>query len=110
MASGTDGGVRGASRLFAVTSSTMTPVASPKGLEQQVAAEVEPGVEAEAGAETQASSPATAPAPPSQAAFAARFARGLLGDLVPPERRPWVLAAGAALLLVVLLLALRACG
>jgi hypothetical protein len=54
--------------------------------------------------------PPPAVAAPSQAQFAARFATGLARELVPPEKRPLLLAgalAAAALLIFVLV---RACG
>jgi carbon monoxide dehydrogenase subunit G len=47
---------------------------------------------------------------PSQAEFAADFAKGLAGELVPPGKRPWVIGIGAAVVLAVVLLAVRGCG
>lgn len=47
------------------------------------------------------------PEAPSQTRFAAGVARGVLADLVPPERRPLILAVGVCLILVVILLAYR---
>jgi len=50
-----------------------------------------------------------APEAPSQAAFAARFASGLLGELVPPRWRPWFVGGGLLVLVVVVFVLLRSC-
>jgi hypothetical protein len=47
---------------------------------------------------------------PAQAEFAAGFAKGLAGELVPPGKRPWVIGIGAAVVLAVVLLVVRGCG
>ncbi len=49
-------------------------------------------------------------APPTQAQFAARFAGGLLGELVPPRWRPWLVGGGLVVLVVVVALVIRSCG
>ncbi len=72
-----------------------------EGLEQQVRAQVA----AESGGEA----PAAAEAP-SQAEFAAGFARGMLDELVPPERRPAVFGIAAVVALILGFLTFRACG
>ena len=62
-------------------------------------------------ARPEAGSPPNAarPAPPSQAQFAANFARGLFDELVPAERRPIIAVAGVVLVAVIVLLLVRAC-
>lgn len=77
-----------------------------EGLERQITARQAAAVTGEAGQEVAA----PAPAAPSQAEFAGRFVKGLAGELVPPERRPWVVGAVVLLVAVVALLAARACG
>lgn len=54
--------------------------------------------------------PSTLPEAPSQAEFAVRVARDVAADLVPKERRPWVLIAVLAAFAAAVLLILRACG
>jgi len=54
--------------------------------------------------------PPAAPAAPSQAEFAAGFARGMLAELIPRERRPLVFGVAALVLLVAVFLLARACG
>ncbi len=49
------------------------------------------------------------PKPPSQAKFAARFARDLAGELIPPERRPLVLTISLILYTIVIVLITKAC-
>ena len=57
---------------------------------------------------------AAAPIPPpaqlSQTELAARVAGDVARDLVPPERRPWLIAGALLGLAVVILLLVRACG
>lgn len=73
-----------------------------EGLERQIAARSAAAGEGEEAA--------PAPEAPSQAEFAARFARGMASELVPPERRPWVVGGVVVALAVVVLLLVRACG
>lgn len=49
------------------------------------------------------------PEPPSQAQFAARFAGGLFGELVPPRWRPWLVGGGLLVFVAVVFLLARAC-
>lgn len=49
------------------------------------------------------------PPAPTQAQFAAGVARGVLEDLIPPQRRPWLLALGLILLGLAAFALLRAC-
>lgn len=81
-----------------------------EGLETQLRARAAPatGIEGEPVRAVAAAPPT--PGPPSQAAFAARFARDLARELVPPERRPLVFAAGLVLYTVIVVLITRACG
>jgi len=53
--------------------------------------------------------PAPVPAP-TQQEFATGFAKGLFAELVPPERRPFLLGTGAAILLGLAILLFRSCG
>jgi carbon monoxide dehydrogenase subunit G len=57
---------------------------------------------------------AAAPIPPpaqlSQTELAARVAGDVARDLVPPEKRPWVIGGALLALAVVILLLVRACG
>jgi hypothetical protein len=48
-------------------------------------------------------------AAPSQAAFAARVAGGVVAELVPPRWRPWLAAAGVLVLAVVGIVLVRSC-
>jgi carbon monoxide dehydrogenase subunit G len=57
-----------------------------------------------------ASAPVVAPAPPTQAEFAARVAGEVARDLVPPERRPWLIGGALVVLLLLIFLFARACG
>jgi hypothetical protein len=54
------------------------------------------------------------PLPPpvqlTQAELAARVASDVARDLVPPERRPWVIGGGLLALAVIILLLMKACG
>lgn len=54
--------------------------------------------------------PVVPPVAPTQAEFAARVAGDVARDLVPAERRPWMIGAGLALLAVIAFLLVRACG
>jgi carbon monoxide dehydrogenase subunit G len=55
--------------------------------------------------------PATvaAPKPPSQAKFAFDFAKGLVGELVPSAKRPWVISGALITYTIVVILLTRAC-
>lgn len=81
-----------------------------EGLERQLAAS---SPEAEAGGAQAAGAgeagPAAAAEAPSQTAFAARFVGGLLGELVPAERRPLVVAVVLVVAAAVVVVAVRAC-
>jgi uncharacterized protein len=83
-----------------------------EGLEQQLAQREALEAAATAAADATAAAgdtaPPPAPAPPSQAEFAASFTRGLVGELVPPERRPLYIALALGLL-VVAFFGLKAC-
>jgi len=50
------------------------------------------------------------PARPTQAEIAARAAGDVARDLVPPEKRPWVIGAGVLLLALLGFVLFRACG
>jgi hypothetical protein len=84
-----------------------------EGLERQLAASPSEA-EATAGGAEAAGAGEAGPAPaaeaPSQAAFAARFVGGLLGELVPPERRPLAVAVVLVVAAAVVIVAVRACG
>ena len=75
------------------------------GLERQLEARTA----GTAGVDGATATPEVTAAPPSQAEFAGKFARGLLGELIPPERRPLAVIVALAVL-IGLILALRACG
>jgi hypothetical protein len=47
---------------------------------------------------------------PAGAAFAGRFARELLAELIPPAVRPWLIAGAVALVGLVVVLLVRSCG
>lgn len=57
-----------------------------------------------------ASAPPPPPVQPTQAEIAARVAGDVARDLVPPERRPWVIGGALLALAVIGLLLARACG
>jgi len=81
-----------------------------EGLEKQIAARTSPsaGSESEDGGAS-VPTPAPAPAAPSQSEFAAEVAKGVVADLIPPERRPLVIGVAAAIVLAIVLLAMRGC-
>jgi carbon monoxide dehydrogenase subunit G len=54
--------------------------------------------------------PVVPPVAPTQAEFAVRVAGDVARDLVPVERRPWMIGGGLALLAVIAFLLMRACG
>lgn len=72
-----------------------------EGLEKQIAARAEA---AAIGA------PAREVAAPTQGEFAARFAKEMVAETVPPRARLWTVLGVVALAALVLVLALRACG
>lgn len=78
-----------------------------EGLDGNVAARLAPASEPAPDGEAPAA--VEAPKPPSQTAFAFKFARELAGELVPPERRPLVLSVALVLYTVVVVLITRAC-
>lgn len=53
---------------------------------------------------------AAAPAPPSQAEFAAGFAKGLIAELIPEEKRPMALGITIVVVLGIALGLFKACG
>lgn len=57
-----------------------------------------------------ASAPPPPPVQPTQAEIAARVAGDVARDLVPPERRPWVIVGALLALGFVILFLMRACG
>jgi hypothetical protein len=63
-----------------------------------------------AAGETAAAPPAPPPVQPTQAEVAARVASDVARDLVPPERRPWLIGGGLLVLAVVALVWMRSCG
>ncbi|HWM93123.1 MAG TPA: carbon monoxide dehydrogenase subunit G [Thermoanaerobaculia bacterium] len=63
-----------------------------------------------AAAPTAPVTPLPPPVQLTQTELAARVARDVARDLVPPERRPWVIGGGLLALAVVILLLVRACG
>lgn len=79
-----------------------------EGLERQVTARSAASAAAASAGEPAA--PAPPPEAPSQAEFAGQFAKGLAAELVPPERRPWVIGGVLVALAVVVALIVRACG
>ncbi len=72
-----------------------------EGLDRHVMAEVSADESGEPPAEI---------APPSQAKLGLKVAKGVLEDLVPPERRPMVFGIAAVVAVVLALLGFRACG
>jgi hypothetical protein len=54
--------------------------------------------------------PAPPPVRPTQAEVAARVAGDVARDLVPAEKRPWVIGVGLALLAILVFLLARSCG
>ncbi|HEX6864675.1 MAG TPA: carbon monoxide dehydrogenase subunit G, partial [Thermoanaerobaculia bacterium] len=57
-----------------------------------------------------ASAPPPPPVQPTQAEIAARVAGDVARDLVPPEKRPWLIGGALLALAVVVFLLVRACG
>jgi carbon monoxide dehydrogenase subunit G len=78
-----------------------------EGLDGNVAARLAPATPGADGSE--GSVVVDAPKPPSQTAFAFKFARELAGEFVPPERRPLVFTIALVLYTVAVVLITRAC-
>ena len=57
-----------------------------------------------------AAAPPPPPVQPTQAQMAARVAGDVARDMVPPERRPWLIGGALLALAVVILLVVRSCG
>ena len=77
-----------------------------EGLDGNVAARLAPTTVDSAG---EPAAPVEAPKPPSQTAFAFKFAKELAGELVPPERRPLVFGIALVLYTLAVMLITRAC-
>ena len=81
-----------------------------EGLDQHLAARFAAPEEAATDEQATAqAAPIKAPKPPSQTAFAAKFAKELAAELVPPERRPLVFTVALAVYTVIVVLLTRAC-
>jgi hypothetical protein len=89
-----------------------------EGLARELAAMTDPAKEETVKEETAAApAPSAAPVPPApppvrptQAEVAARVAGDVARDLVPAEKRPWVIGVGLALLAILAFLLARSCG
>ncbi len=90
-----------------------------EGLARELALMTDPVNEETVSEETAAAAPAPSivpappappPARPTQAEVAARVAGDVARDLVPAEKRPWVIGVGLALLAVLVFLLARSCG
>jgi carbon monoxide dehydrogenase subunit G len=89
-----------------------------EGLARELAAMTDPAREETVKEETAAApAPSAAPVPPApppvrptQAEVAARVAGDVARDLVPAEKRPWVIGVGLALLAILAFLLARSCG
>jgi len=89
-----------------------------EGLARELAAMTDPVREETVREETAAApAPSAAPVPPApppvrptQAEVAARVAGDVARDLVPAEKRPWVIGVGLALLAILAFLLARSCG
>lgn len=78
-----------------------------EGLDGNVAARLAPAATDASGTESPV--PVEAPKPPTQTAFAFKFAKELAGELVPPERRPLVFTIALVIYTAVVVLVTRAC-
>lgn len=78
-----------------------------EGLDRQMQARRP--AESEDGEATPGEEPAVAAEAPSEAEFARGFAKGLLAEMVPPERRPYVAGGVTLLVLALAAILLRAC-
>jgi len=87
-----------------------------EGLARELALMTNPAREESVQEETAAAAPvpsvpaAPPPARPTQAEVAARVAGDVARDLVPAEKRPWVIGVGLALLAALVFLLARSCG
>jgi carbon monoxide dehydrogenase subunit G len=90
-----------------------------EGLARELALMTDPRREETVNEETVAAAPAPSiasvppappPARPTQAEVAARVAGDVARDLVPAEKRPWVIGVGLALLAILVFLLARSCG
>ena len=85
-----------------------------EGLARELAAMTDPVREETVKEETAAVAAPAPPAPPpvrpTQAEVAARVAGDVARDLVPAEKRPWVIGVGLALLAILVFLLARSCG
>ena len=88
-----------------------------EGLARELAAMTDPVREETVKEETAAAAapvafvpPAPPPVRPTQAEVAARVAGDVARDLVPAEKRPWVIGVGLALLAILVFLLARSCG
>ena len=88
-------------RLLDSTTRSITRQAL-EGMDKQIAARVGAEAEGQPAAEVAVEAP-------SQSEFAAEVAKGVLADLVPPERRPLVFGAAAAAVLAIAALAIYTC-
>ena len=78
-----------------------------EGLDGNVTARLAPAAADSSSAEPPAA--VEAPKPPSQSAFALKFAKELAGELVPPERRPAVFLVALIVYTFAVVLITRAC-
>jgi hypothetical protein len=87
-----------------------------EGLARELALMTDPATEKEeeetaaAAAPAPPVTPAPPPSRPTQAEVAARVAGDVARDLVPAEKRPWVIGVGLALLAILAFLLARSCG
>jgi len=81
-----------------------------EGLSRELAAMTDPVREKKVEETTAVVPPAPPPVRPTQAEVAARVAGDVARDLVPAEKRPWVIGVGLALLAILAFLLARSCG
>jgi hypothetical protein len=79
-----------------------------EGLDAQIAARSPSSGGSEDG-EAAASEAPKAPAPPSQSEFAAEVAKGVVADLIPPERWPLVGGIAAVVVVAIVWLMMKGC-
>ena len=82
---------------------------SSKVITRQALEGLETHIQAQVSAEEGGEPPAEVDAP-TQAEFASKVARGMLDEMIPPERRPMVIGIAAVAAIVLGLLGMRACG
>lgn len=87
----------------------IAPPQAPAGGEASTVAAARDSDNATPRSDGLSSSSAPSPAPPSQAEFAGEFTKGLLKELIPPERRPLVAIVAIAVLAILGLLIVRGC-